>query len=188
MRRSVHAHVADLSSPQGRPRVIFMHLTTKGKEELCVKKSRNGRGICTRRDFLSGEIIFEVTGTFIACDEDDDVDEETRANTYRYDEDRYISPAGRIGDFLNHSCDPNAKVVKKNKKLFVIAVADIPKGEEVTIDYSTILAADDVWEMKCNCGTKKCRGLIKKFDTLPLAIKKNYLARGMVPSYIRSVR
>jgi len=159
-----------------------MKLTAKEKKELAVRKSRNGRGIFARRKFAPDDVIFEVTGAFVTCNEDDDIDEETRANTYRFDADRYISPKGRLGDFLNHSCEPNAKVVKNDGRLFVVSIVDIPKGEEVAIDYSTILASDDSWEMKCNCGANTCRGTIKKFNSLPLKTRRKYRALGMVPN------
>ncbi len=151
--------------------------------ELSIKKSRNGRGIFARRDFLPETRIFEVTGAYITCDEEDDIDETTRANAFRLDEDRYISPQGRMGDFLNHSCDPNAKVVKSANRLYIVSIKLIPRGEEVTIDYSTIITSDDTWEMKCNCGADDCRGLIKKFSSLPLKTKKKYRSLGMVPDY-----
>lgn len=160
-----------------------MNFTAKEKRELAVKKSRNGRGISARRTFAPDETIFEVTGEFITCNEDDDIDEETRANTYRFDADRYISPKGRMGDFLNHSCEPNAKVVKKDERLFIVAICAIGKGEEVVIDYSTITASDDSWEMECNCGALSCRGIIKKFNSLPVKTRKKYRALGMVPKY-----
>jgi uncharacterized protein len=161
-----------------------MRLTEREKKNLIIKKSRNGRGIFTRKAFVPEETIFQVVGKRIECNEEDDIDDETRNNTYRFDEDLYISPAGRIGDFLNHSCEPNAKVVKKNNRLFIVAVSLIPEGQEVTIDYSTIIASDDSWDMKCNCGTKSCRGLVKEFKSLPPATKKKYLSLGMVPAYI----
>lgn len=123
-------------------------------------------------------------GKRIECNEDDELDDQTRSNTYRYDDELYLSPAGRIGDLLNHSCEPNAKVVKKGARLYIVAASSIRPGEEIAIDYSTILAADDSWEMQCNCGTRHCRKLIRMFDTLPTATKKNYLSRGMVPGYI----
>ncbi len=161
-----------------------MKLTAKENKELIVKKSRNGKGIYTRRIFAPEEIVFEVTGTLTTCYEDDDIDDETRANMYPYDRVRYISPKGRLGDMLNRSCEPNAKVVKKNAKLFIAAIIPILKGVEVCIDYATILANDDVWTMKCNCGSSICRGTIKKFKTLPKALQQRYLAFGMVPRYI----
>lgn len=161
-----------------------MTLTEQEKKDLPIKRARNGKGIFGKRDFTPQEVIFEVTGTFIRGDEEDDIEEETRNNTYRYDKEKYLSPEGRLGAMLNHSCEPNAKVVKKHKKLFIVATKDIPKGTEVVFDYSTILASDDIWRMDCNCGAKNCRGIIKKFNSLPKKTKRDYLLHAMVPKYI----
>ena len=154
------------------------------KKTLIVAKSRNGMGIVTMQNFQKGDVVFEVRGKLITCDEDDSVDEQTRSNTYRYSDDLYLSPAGNIGDFLNHSCNPNARVTKEGKKLFVRAIKTIPKNKEVLIDYSTITASDDSWTMKCNCGSAKCRGVIKKFRTLPKELRQKYISDGMVPQHI----
>lgn len=161
-----------------------MHLTPKENRDLVISKSRNGRGIFTRRNFAPQEVVFKITGTMMTCNEEDDMDEETRANTYRYDEQFYISPKERIGDFLNHSCDPNAKVVKRGKSLFIEAIKSIPKGKEVFIDYSTIIASDDSWKMNCNCGSKRCRMIIGMFKSLPKEIREKYISFDIVPSYI----
>ncbi len=158
------------------------------KEEfLIVKKARNGNGIFATRTFAKNEPIFEVKGKLITCDKEDDIDEETRANTYRYDENLYISPKGKIGDFLNHSCNPNAKVLKNGKKLFIFAIKNIPKEREVVIDYSTIIASDDSWKMKCNCGSSICRKNIGKFNLLPIKLKDKYKAKKIVPEYITKI-
>ncbi len=154
------------------------------KKNLIVKDSRNGKGIFGKKDFEIDDIIFQVTGKLIAGDEDDDIDDETRDNTYRYNTDTYISPKGRIGDMLNHSCNPNAKVTKEGDRLLIRAIKNIIIGKEITIDYSTIIAADDIWVMECNCGSTKCRGKIGKFKLLPIAIKNKYITENIVPEYI----
>lgn len=154
---------------------------------LAVGKSRQGLGIFAKKNFLPSERIFEVKGAFISGDEDDQIDEKTRSNAFRFDRETYISPQGEIGDFLNHSCSPNAVVRKIGTKLFVTAVDRIVKGKEIFIDYSTILAKDDSWEMRCNCGSKICRRVIKKFDSLPKPTREAYLTRGMAPDYILAI-
>ena len=153
-------------------------------KNLLVKKSCIGRGIFAQKNFRKGSILFQVTGTFTYCYEDGDLDEKTRANTYRFDEERYLNPAGTIGDFLNHSCEPNARVVKTGNKLWVKALAPVLKGSEVTIDYSTIIANDDTWTLRCECGNGKCRKLIGKFKNLPKKLRDRYLLKGMVPEYV----
>ncbi|HUO50603.1 MAG TPA: SET domain-containing protein [Candidatus Paceibacterota bacterium] len=152
--------------------------------DLVVQKSRNGKGIFAGRDCAPEEVLYEVTGVFITGDEDEDIDETIRDNAFRFSEDLYISPAGGIGDFQNHSCEPNAKVVKREEMLFVVSCRAITKGEEIFIDYSTIIGADDIWEMSCNCGGSHCRTVVRSFDTLPKALQKEYRECGMVPDYI----
>jgi SET domain-containing protein len=108
----------------------------------------------------------------------------SKNNTYRFDSGRYISPKGRVGDFLNHSCYPNAKVTKRGEQLFIVAIASIKKDREVCIDYSTITASDDVWEMECNCGSRRCRGMVRMFKKLPRQLRELYIRMSIVPSYI----
>lgn len=154
------------------------------KKYLEVKKSRNGQGIFVLKTFSKAEIIFEVKGKFISGNIEDEIEDKTRDNAFRFDKNKYLSPQGQMGDFLNHSCEPNARVVKMKNKLFIRSIKDIQKDEEVTIDYSTILASDDAWQMRCKCGTKSCRGVVKKFKTLPKGLKETYLSAKMVPRYI----
>ena len=142
------------------------------------------KGIFVKKDFLAGELLFKINGKLISCDEEDELDEETRSNTYRYDEEKYLSPKDEIGDFLNHSCEPNSGVIKKKDSLFLITILNIENGDELVMDYSTILAPDDIWEMKCNCGAKACRGIIKKFNTIPKKTRERYIRLGIVPNYI----
>ena len=149
-----------------------------------VKQSMIGQGVFALKDFSQEEIIFEVKGELITCNEDDDIDERIRNNTFRFDEEYYLSPEGEMGDFLNHSCEPNSGVIKRFNKLFIKAIRDIKKGEEVCFDYSTILAPDDTWQMKCACGSKSCRKIIKKFNTLPKPLQEKYISLEIVPSYI----
>lgn len=161
-------------------------LTAKEAKTLAVKKSRNGHGVFVTKDFLPNKILFEVTGKLVTCNEDEAMDEEERANTYRLNKKWYISPKGRLGDMLNHSCVPNAKVSKKAGKLYIVSVEALPKASEVLIDYSTILGSDDSWSMRCNCGSQQCRKVVKQFTKLPKKLQVQYRESAMVPRYILS--
>ncbi len=154
---------------------------------LTVRKSKTGLGVFADKNFLKGKIICELKGKLITCEIDDAIDTKTRNNAIRFNSKYYLSPDGEVGDYFNHSCDPNSYVFKKNNKIYLIAARNIKNKEEIRFDYSTITAADDIWKMRCFCQSPNCRGLVKSFDKLPKEIRDNYLSRKMVPSYIYRV-
>lgn len=59
-------------------------------------------------------------------------------------------------NYVNHSCEPNTKLEDDS----LVALQTIDAGIEITVDYSKVL--DEGLEMKCNCGSKKCRKVIKR--------------------------
>lgn len=155
---------------------------------LSIKKSKNGKGLFAKNNFTIDRKIIDLKGVLITCYEDDHLDDETRSNTIRFNKELFLSPKGEMGNFINHSCNPNSKIIKKNNILSIIAINNIEKGSEIVFDYSTILASDDVWHMKCNCGSKNCRKIIKNFYSLPLATRHKYINNGMVPRYILNIK
>lgn len=161
-----------------------MIATQKEKKELQVKKSAHGKGVFAKKNFKQDQTILQIKGKLVTCYEDDNLSEEDRSNTFRFDDEYFLSPKGMLGNYFNHACEPNSKVVKKDNKLFLVAIAPICKGEEIVFDYSTILASDDTWEMECHCDAKTCRGIVKQFRTLPKKLREKYLSLGMVPTHI----
>jgi|SRR3989344_6900241 len=71
---------------------------------------------------------------------------------------------------LNHSCNPNVAILGTKT---LIALKSIKKNHEITIDYS-IIEADPRWYMKCVCGGKNCRGIIKSIRQLPKDVYNKY--------------
>ena len=69
--------------------------------------------------------------------------------------------------FINHSCRPNAGL---KGSVTVIAMRNITKGEQITIDYS-ITEDDPYWKMECECGNNDCRKIIRSIRFLP---EKNF--------------
>lgn len=59
------------------------------------------------------------------------------------------------GRFVNHSCDSTSLPLGS---VCEIAVRDIRPGEQVTSDYVTLNLTE---EMKCSCGSAKCRGMMR---------------------------
>lgn len=71
--------------------------------------------------------------------------------------------------YLNHSCNPNCGV----DGIYIVAMRDIRRGEELTIDYSTTLC-DNSWTMECSCGARNCRKHIGSFFDLPKKTRERY--------------
>lgn len=104
-------------------------------------------------------------------------------NAFRFGPETYLMPKG-IGEYLNHSCRPNAGLQKRRWRLYLVAITQIQKGDEITFDYSTQIGRDDIWRMKCNCGKTGCRRTIKSFPSIPKRRLEKYLKEKIIPQYI----
>jgi hypothetical protein len=153
-----------------------------------VARVRNGRGLVATRRFSAGEDVLEVRGEVVpaaALARWWRVGQGRRAtNCYRYSPERYLDPGDGAGAYANHSCRPNAGVVRYGRALHLKAILPIACGDEVTHDYSTLLGVDDVWTMRCNCGERCCRGLVSNVATIPSGRLGRYVAHRVVPDFI----
>lgn len=76
--------------------------------------------------------------------------------------------------FFNHSCDPNSGF---KGQMFLVAMRNIKKGEQVTFDYAMVLSkAKNVsfYKIKCFCGSKNCRGYVTEDDWKKPELQKKY--------------
>lgn len=67
--------------------------------------------------------------------------------------------------YINHSCGPNCEAQDIDGHIWIVAVRDIDKGEEITYDYGYDL--DDYEEHPCYCSCKNCVGYIVGEDYRP---------------------
>jgi SET domain-containing protein len=163
----------------------------KKTNDLVVRPVRNGRGIVAAKSFRRGAILCEITGRIVTGEtvwKYWETDPRLGENCFRYDDDHYIDPDGTIGAWANHSCNPNAGLVKRGRRLLLKAIAPIAAGTEVTHDYSTLLGGDDVWTLRCNCGEDNCRGRVRNIARLPAATLRRYRRLGIVPQFILDTR
>ncbi len=151
---------------------------------IAVKKSTIGKGIFVQKKFNAGQILFQIQGRVMHHTESEKIGGTFTDNTYRFGSETYLSPQGYVGDYLNHSCEPNAGIIKIKNKLYLKSIQTISSSQEITIDYSTILGNDDIWTMRCKCGHAACRKIISKFGKLPSHIQQKYITLGVVPRYI----
>lgn len=62
----------------------------------------------------------------------------------------------------NHSCDPNCETQIIRGRIWIIAIRDIAKGDEITYDYNFDWVE---WrDNRCRCGSEDCPGYIVRTD------------------------
>ncbi len=76
-----------------------------------------------------------------------------------------------IARLINHSCDPNCEVFGEGLKVWVYAMKDIRKGDELSYDYG-FSYDENFRQYPCNCRSKKCVGYIVR-EGSRWRIKKN---------------
>lgn len=124
-----------------------------------------GYGIYANRDIAAGEIIFKgegrsqriITKRFVEKNWNEDEKLHFRRYAYAISEELFILWDDDPSEWApqNHSCNPNTAFDGLN----VLAVVNIDKGHELTLDYTHFL--DEHMEpFNCGCGSKNCRGLI----------------------------
>lgn len=154
------------------------------RERVVVRAARNGVGLFAARTYKPNQTIIKIVGRVV----DAGILWERRGafadNCFRFGPETYLDPGDELGRYVNHSCEPTAGVRKSNNQLFLFAAKPISAGTEIVIDYSTILGDDDIWTMRCTCGRRTCRKTIRRFGSLPSALKTHYLRAGLVPKYI----
>lgn len=157
------------------------------KSAACVfvGPARIGRGVFAARAFRPGDTVLAIEGrvvNYVRLWEREG--SRYAANCIRFGPETYLDPGDGPAGFLNHSCVPNAAVAKAANRLYLVAVRRIAKGKEIVFDYSTTIGDDDVWTMRCRCGHRSCRRVIRNFGSLPTALRARYFENGFVPPFI----
>ena len=130
-----------------------------------IKKSNiDNKGLYAAKNIKYGKIIINYKGKLITKKETD--------TNPKYDNDKAIylfnlnNRYDLDGDFkyntarlINHSCNPNCELEGKGLKLWITAIRDIKKGEELSYDYG-FGYDEDYKQFICKCGAKDCVGYI----------------------------
>ncbi len=142
-----------------------------------IKKSKIDRnGLYANRDIKKGTKILEYKGKIISVkksEENPKFDNDKAIYLFninkRYDLD---------GDFkfntarlINHSCNPNCEVLGVGLKVWVYAMKNIKKGDELSYDYGFSFD-EDFRKYPCKCRSKNCAGFIVR-EGSRWRIKKN---------------
>ncbi len=76
---------------------------------------------------------------------------------------------GNDARWINHSCEPNCEAQEEKGRVYISALRDIVRGEELNYDYGLVIDEKMSKALKkayaCRCGSDACRGTM-------LAVKK----------------
>lgn len=149
---------------------------------LLIKETgRYGKGVFAKNAIKKDEILFVMGGYILnIIDENrlkgDVADKPIEISEWfsigpRKPNDIKLMPQHRV----NHSCNPNAGF---KGTIFMVAMRNIKKGEEILYDYAMITHSNpnskNFFTMKCNCGSKNCRGEFKEDDWMIPGLQKKY--------------
>ena len=146
---------------------------------ICASKIE-GLGVNAGEEINAGELITKFKGKKKFLLVTNKKESLSHPNWVGVAKNQWIDPE-KPQKFINHSCNPNASI---KGRLSIVALRKIKEGEEITFDYS-VIEGDQRWEMKCLCGEKNCRGLIKSIHFLPKKQFTKYMP--YVPTYFKNL-
>ena len=130
---------------------------------------KKGRGLYAAKDIKEGTRIINYIGKIITKKQTEETEKFDNAKPIylfnlnkKYDMDGDVSwnPARLI----NHSCSNNCDYNGTGLKLWLIAIKDIKKGEEITADYG--FGYDENYkQVPCKCCSKNCCGYIVRAES-----------------------
>jgi len=148
----------DVTNPSDARNSIPIEL---GNELLEIRQSAiHGTGGYARCDIAAGTRVIEYVGEHISKEESNRRCEAENEYIFTIDEQRDLD--GKVSwnpaRFINHSCWPNCEAEWDEARIFINALRDIKRGEELTFNYNYDL--EDYKEHPCRCGTPQCVGYI----------------------------
>jgi hypothetical protein len=105
-------------------------------------------------------------------------------------DDLVVIASGELDDYINHSCEPNCRVVfQADGRVICQALRDIAPGEELTFDYATTTTRDGLavfpgWRFACACGAPGCRAEVSCAEEIPAARLREYIRQGVLAPHV----
>ena len=130
-----------------------------------IKKSRiDNRGLYAKYDIKKGTKIIEYKGKIITRKQSEENPKFDNGKAiYLFNLNKKYDLDGNFNfntaRLINHSCDPNCEVAGIGLKVWVYAIRDIKKNEELSYDYGFSFDKD-YKQFPCKCGAKNCVGFI----------------------------
>jgi len=131
----------------------------------------HGNGVFARRKIRAGDRIIEYTGERVDWDETCRRTAEKGGpinHTFFFTlNDGMLIDGGAGGNdsrWINHSCEPNCEAMEEDGRVYIHALRDIDKGEELNYNYGLIYDERHTPAVKkafaCHCGAPSCTGVM----------------------------
>jgi SET domain-containing protein len=137
-----------------------------------IKKSnidKKGRGLYATKNIKEGTRIINYVGKIITKKQTEETEKFDNTKPIylfnlnkKYDMDGDVS--WNTARLINHSCSNNCDYNGTGLKLWVIAIKNIKKGEEITADYG-FGYDEDYKQFPCKCRSKNCCGYIVRAES-----------------------
>jgi SET domain-containing protein len=140
------------------------------RPSIAVRHSKiHGNGVFATRKISEGEFVVEYQGERITqkqADKRSGADPDNPFHTFFFSlENGKMIDGGVDGNesrWINHCCEPNCEAREENGRIFIYALRDILRGEELNYDYGLIIEERHTPAVKrsyaCRCGAPGCRG------------------------------
>ena len=149
--------------------LIYDFLDKPTMTKFIRKKSGiNNWGLFAGQDFKKGDKVIEYKGkkyTHKQVEEDDRFDNSKAIYLFTLNKKTVLDgdTKSNTAKYINHTCDPNCEVDIIRGKIWILAIQDIKKGDELSYDYG-FGYDEDYKQFRCKCGSKNCCGYIVRDD------------------------
>ncbi len=130
-----------------------------------IKKSKiDKNGLYASCNIKKGTKIIEYKGKIISVKRSEtDPKFDNKKAIYLFNINKRFDLDGdfkfNIARLINHSCNPNCEVFGEGLKVWVYAMKDIRKGDELSYDYG-FSYDENFKQFPCNCRSENCVGYI----------------------------
>lgn len=118
----------------------------------------HGHGLFAREAIAGGIRVIRYVGEQIGKAESRRRQEAGNECLFYLDENWDLD--GRVEEnlarWINHSCGPNCEVVRADGAIWIVSMAPIAEGQEITFNYGYDL--EDYRDHPCHCGSAECIG------------------------------
>ena len=137
-----------------------------------VRQEKGGYGIFAVQAIQTGELLVMWGGNIVGGERLRELSEIAQRHSIQVEENLFLAPheLPEPGDFVNHSCDPNAGL---SGQAGLVALRKIGASEEVCYDYA-MSDGSPYDEFQCACGSWNCRKRVTGNDWMLPELQRKY--------------